>query len=133
MKTGAGHLADRYGARRTVQGLGGVLLVAGALWVAAPSAALGAAPAVVFAASVSGVFPLANLLALEALGDRGALLGTYRSAQMATGAIAAAAIGAGAATIGLRASLAVTLLAPVGLVAFGSTRDARVPSSSAGS
>ncbi len=129
VKTGAGHLADRYGARRTSQGLGLVLLVSGALWIVAPTPAWGAVPAVLFAATVSGVFPLANLLSLDALGDRGALLGTYRSAQMATGAVAAAAIGAGAATIGLRATLAVTLLAPATLVALGFV-EARAPSTS---
>lgn len=117
MKTGSGYLSDRHGVLATIRGLGAALVVLGALWVVAPSTGWGALPAVLFAALVSGVFPLANVLALDAMGDRGALLGTYRSIQMGTGALAAAAIGAGAATLGLRPTLLLTLLAPAGLVA----------------
>lgn len=117
-KTLAGHLSDARGPLPTLRGIGGVLVVSGALWLAAPSGAIGAVPAVVFAACVSGAFPVANVLALAEFAGRGPLLGTYRSAQMAVGAVAAGAIGAGGAAIGLRPVLLLTLAAPVALVAL---------------
>lgn len=115
-KTIAGHLSDAHGPMRTLRGLAVALAALGALWTLAPGPAWGAVPAVAFAATVSGVFPIANLLALDEMAERGALLGAYRSVQMGVGAAAAAAIGFGAASVGLRPTLVVTLLAPVALL-----------------
>lgn len=102
-----GSWADRVGPRRSAARVGVVLAVAGAAWTLAPSVAVGAVPAVVFGASVSSVFPIANVLAFEGFGDRGPLLGTYRSAQMGIGAVGGAAIGGLASLVGLRPTLVV--------------------------
>lgn len=113
----AGYAADRLGPLPTVRLLGAVLAVTGALWTLLPDPAWAVAPAVVFAASVSAVFPVANLLAYESFGNRGPLLGTYRSVQMGVGAAASAAIGVGGSTFGLRPTLACTIAVPAALVA----------------
>ena len=111
----AGHAADRLGPLPTVRLLGAVLGVTGVLWTLLPERAWAVAPAVVFAATVSAVFPVANLLAYDSFGSRGPLLGTYRSVQMGVGAVASAAIGAAASTVGLRPTLACTVAVPATL------------------
>ena len=74
---------------------------------------------ILFAAFVSGLAPVANVLALESFEDRGELLGAFRSAQIGFGAAASALLGAGAATVGLRPSLIVAaVLVPATLVGF---------------
>lgn len=108
----AGHAADRLGPLPTVRLLGAVLGVSGALWTLLPDRAWAVAPAVVFAATVSAVFPIANLLAYDAFGNRGPLLGMYRSVQMGVGAVASAVIGAAGAAFGLRPTLACTIAVP---------------------
>lgn len=112
-----GHASDRAGPLATSARLGVVLAVAGAAWMAAPSASWGTVPAVVFVATVGAVFPIANVLAFREFGNRGPLLGTFRSVQMGVGAAVAAAIGAAGDAVGLRPVLLATLLAPVLLVA----------------
>ena len=87
----------------------------GALSTPGSSAWWGAVPAVGFVATVGSLFPVANLLAFDAFGNRGPLLGTFRSVQMGAGAVVAASIGAGAQTVGLRPTLLVTLVAPLAL------------------
>jgi hypothetical protein len=80
--------------------------------------ALGAA--VVFVALVSGLGPVANVLAFDSYGSEGALLGAFRSAQIGLGAAASAAIGGTSSLLGLRPTLVAAammplLLAPLGL------------------
>jgi MFS transporter, DHA1 family, inner membrane transport protein len=112
-----GEWADRYGAMGTARRLGLLLAATGAWWTLAPGPWVGAWAAVVFAATVSSIFPVANLLAFEGFGDRGPLLGTFRSVQMAVGAAGSAAIGGASAAIGLRPTLAtVAVLVPLALV-----------------
>lgn len=118
-KTIAGHLSDRVGALPTIRALGVALAALGGLWMLAPSELVGAVPAVCFVASVSAAFPVANVLALTELSGRGPLLGVYRSVQMGVGAVAAGAIGAGAAVFDLRAMLLLSLVGPAGLVLAG--------------
>jgi len=115
----AGHEADRRGAVTTIRRLGIVLFVTGLCWSLVPLTGVAVVGAVIFAALVSAVFPIANVLALAEFGDRGPLLGTYRSVQMGVGAAMAGAIGAGAATIGLRLTLAATIAIPASLVLVG--------------
>ena len=120
-----GGWADRYGAMGTARRLGFLLAATGAWWTLAPGPWLGAWAAVVFAAAVSSVFPVANLLAYEGFGDRGPLLGTFRSVQMAVGAAGGAAIGGASAVVGLRPTLAlVAVVVPLALVLLDHrTRD----------
>jgi len=115
-KAVAGHLSDRIGPLATTGHLGIALAASGVAWVVAPDGRWGAVPAVAFVAAVSAVFPIANVLAFGELGDRGPLLGAFRSVQMGAGAAAAAAIGTGAHALGLRPALLASLIAPVLLV-----------------
>lgn len=112
-----GHLSDRIGPLATTAHLGVLLAATGAAWMLAPDGLWGAVPAVAFVAGVGAAFPIANVLAFRELGDRGPLLGAFRSVQMGVGAVAAAAIGAGAHALGLRPALLASLIAPVLLIA----------------
>jgi MFS family permease len=118
-----GQWADRLGALRSAGRVGVLLAVSGAAWALAPSAWIGAVPAIVFGASTSSIFPIANLLAFEGFGDRGPLLGTYRSVQMGVGALGSATIGALASVFGLRPTLTVTaVLIPASLLLLSRRR-----------
>lgn len=114
----AGYGADRVGARSTAAAGGLVLAVTGLAWVLVPWIPLAAASGAVFAATTSGLFPVANLLAFESFGRQGSVLGTFRAVQMGAGALAGGAIGALAAQGGLRPVLAVFALLPLGLLAL---------------
>ena len=126
-KVVVGWTSDRWGAIATVRGIATVLAVTGASWVLAPFSAATVVAAVVFTASVSAVFPVANLLAVEGFGDRGPLLGTYRAAQIGIGAAAAAVLAPVGALWGLRPVLIAAVLMPLSLYAVRS-RVAPVPS-----
>jgi len=128
----AGHRSDRVGARVTAGDIGLVLALAGAGWTLAPGVALGVAPAVTFAAGVSALGPVGNVLALEAFGQRGTLLGLFRSMQIALGAAMSAAIGVCAARFGLRPTLAVAAVLPVGLALLARRARRRRPEPVAG-
>jgi predicted MFS family arabinose efflux permease len=112
----AGMSADRVGGPATARRLGLLLVATGLWWTLAPGSAWGAWAAVVFAASVSAVFPVANMLAFEGFGNRGPLLGLYRSVQMGAGAAGGAAIGLGATVVGLRPTLVAATLLTASLV-----------------
>ena len=115
-----GQWADRLGATRSARRVGLVLAASGAGWALAPGPWTGIVPAVVFGASASSVFPIANLLAFEGFGDRGPLLGTYRSVQMGVGALGGATIGAISSVAGLRPTLAVSaVVVPASLLLLG--------------
>lgn len=111
----AGHRSDRVGARVTAGEIGFVLAIAGAGWTLAPGLAVGVVPATLFAAGVSGLGPVANVLALESFGQRGTMLGLFRSMQIALGAAMSAAIGVCAKWFGLRPTLVVAAVLPLGL------------------
>ncbi|MBW3663908.1 MAG: MFS transporter [Actinobacteria bacterium] len=117
-KLAAGAAADRWGSHRAVWGLSIVLVLTGAWWTTIGDATTSGWAAVVFAATVSALFPIANLLAVEGFGERGPLLGTYRSVQIGIGAAGAYLIGVFADAVGLAPTLAVSVLLPVGLFAL---------------
>jgi predicted MFS family arabinose efflux permease len=62
---------------------------------------------VAFVAFISGLAPVANVLALESFEEHAELLGAFRSAQIGLGAAASALLGAGVSAFGLRPSLIV--------------------------
>jgi predicted MFS family arabinose efflux permease len=120
----SGNAADQAGSYRIARRLGLLLAGLGACWTllpvpVAPLAAVG------FAAFVSGLGPVANVLAFERYGDSGMLLGAFRSAQIGLAAAAGAGIGAVSAAFGLRPVLAVSALLPLVLLPLGRRRGVR--------
>jgi predicted MFS family arabinose efflux permease len=113
----SGNASDGAGAMRIGRRLGLLLGFLGAWWTIAPGPAAAAWAAVLFAAFVSGLGPVANVLALESFEEHAELLGVFRSAQIGLGAAASGLLGVGAAIFGLRAVLAVAAIAiPASLV-----------------
>lgn len=112
----AGYGADRIGPRSTAAAGGLALTATGLAWAVLPWPAAAAIAGAVFAATTSGLFPVANLLAFESFGRQGSVLGTFRAVQMGAGAVAGGAIGALASVVGLRPVLAVVSLVPLALV-----------------
>ncbi len=107
-----GTVADRLGSGATLRTVVLLLLVTGVGWSLPPASAVTTVAAVIFAAAVSALFPIANLVAFEEFGSQGSMLGTYRSAQIAVGSVAAFLIGILAEGQGLRAVLTVCVLIP---------------------
>lgn len=112
----AGHAADRLGGASTAVRVGVLLATLGIWWTVFPGPAGGLWAAVAFAAAVGGLFPVANLLALEGALGRGVLLGGYRAVQIGAGAAASAAIGVTSSAVGLRPALAAAAIAPLVLL-----------------
>jgi predicted MFS family arabinose efflux permease len=115
-KLAGGASVDRIGARASVLRTGVVLSVTGVLWAALPAGLVTYAVAAVFAGTVSSIFPVANVLAVERFGGNGVALGVYRSVQIGIGAVAGVAIGN--SPIGLRPTVLVCVLVPLSLVWF---------------
>lgn len=115
-KVFVGAASDRWGNRVTLSTLAICLGLTGLVWTVVPGVTIAIPAAVVFAAAVSGIFPIANVLALNDFGWRGGMLGIYRSTHIAVGAVGAWAIGAAAARIGLGTTLRVTAILPLILV-----------------
>jgi predicted MFS family arabinose efflux permease len=107
----SGNAMDGVGAVRIARRLGLLLAVLGAWWTLVPGAPAAAWAAIAFAAFVSGLAPIANVLALDSFEQRGELLGAFRSIQIACGAAASALLGVGASTIGLRPALIIAAVA----------------------
>jgi predicted MFS family arabinose efflux permease len=127
----SGNASDGLGAVRIARRLGIALALLGAWWTIMPGAPAAAWAAVAFAALVSGLGPVANVLALESFEEHAELLGAFRSAQIGIGAAASALIGVGASLVGLRVSLIVAAaLVPATLAALGRTRQATNATSS---
>ncbi len=122
----SGNAADGAGAVRIARRLGLLLAVLGAWWTIAPGqASAGVWAAVLFAAFVSGLGPVANVLALEGFAEHAQLLGAFRSAQIGLGAATDALIGLGAGLIGLRPALAVAaVIIPASLLLVGRNAQA---------
>lgn len=112
----SGARADRIGARASVRGTAIVLVVTGFGFLALPGGWAAYALAAVFAGWVSGLFPLANVMAVERFGQDGAALGAYRSMQIAIGAAAGVLIGITGDRIGLRPTLLVAVASPLALL-----------------
>jgi DHA1 family inner membrane transport protein len=118
-KLASGNASDGVGAVRIARRLGLLLAALGAWWTIVPGAPAAAWAAVGFVAFVSGLAPVANVLALDSFEEHAELLGAFRSAQIALGAAASALLGAGASLVGLRASLIVAaVVVPATLVVF---------------
>lgn len=109
----SGAAADRRGPRASARRIGVVLTATGIGWVALPASWATYALAAVFAGTVSSVFPVANVLALERFGGQGGALGLYRSVQIALGALATLLVGVLGDAVGLRPVLTVTVLVPL--------------------
>ncbi|HEX5878627.1 MAG TPA: MFS transporter [Actinomycetota bacterium] len=117
----SGNAADQAGSYRIARRLGLLLAMLGACWTLLP-APVAPLAAVAFAAFVSGLGPVANVLAFERYGGSGMLLGAFRSAQIGLAAAAGAGIGAASAAFGLRPVLAVSALLPLLLLPLGRRR-----------
>jgi hypothetical protein len=129
-KIAGGASADRIGARASARRTSVVLTVTGLAWVLLPGGLATYAIAAVFAAMVSSLAPMANILAVESFGENGMALGMYRSVQIALGAAASAVVGVVRAH-GLRPALAVAMLVPLtccGSVANHQTLADQTPS-----
>ena len=112
----SGHAADRHGPVKTARGVGVSLALLGLCWTLAPWVWVAAPAAIAFAAVVSALFPLANLLAFERVGSRGPALGAFRSLQLGAGAVAGVVIGAAAEAIGLRPIVGLVSVLPLLLI-----------------
>lgn len=113
-----GYGADRIGARATAASMGVILTITGLAWAGLPWPAAAAVAGAFFAATTSGLFPVANVLAFESFGRQGAVLGTFRAVQMGAGAVAGATIGGLASVIGLRPVIGAVALCPLLLLAL---------------
>lgn len=114
-----GNATDQAGTMRTARRLGIALVALGVWWTLAPGPAWTLWPAVMFAALVSGLGPVSNVLALDSFSGEGMLLGAFRSAQIVIGSAASAAIGGASSLLGLRPVLVVCVLVPLAMVPAG--------------
>jgi MFS family permease len=114
----SGALADRSGPAQAARLSGLALAAAGAVWALVPFVPVAVAGGVAFTAGVSGLFPLANVLAFERVGRRGGALGAFRSLQLAAGAVAGFLVGRTAEWIGLRPTVAAVTMIPLFLIAI---------------
>ena len=114
----SGALADKAGPIQAARANGLALAAVGAVWSLSPNVPLAVAGAVAFTAAVSGLFPLANLLAFKRVGRKGGALGAFRSLQLGAGAVAGFLVGLAAEAAGLRPTVAVVTLLPLVLVAL---------------
>jgi predicted MFS family arabinose efflux permease len=126
-KVQAGNRADRRGALVTAGTIGLLLAGLGAWWTLSPTWWIGVWAAIAFASGVSALGPVANVLALEAFGGRGFLLGVFRSAQIGIGALTSAILGAASEHFGMRPTLAVAAIVPVVLAILARRRPASAP------
>lgn len=119
----SGALADRAGPIPAARINGLVLAAVGAVWALSPNVSLAVTGGVAFTAGVSGLFPLANLLAFERVGRKGGALGAFRSLQLAAGALAGFGVGLAGEIVGLQPTVAAVVLIPLLLVTLGSVGD----------
>lgn len=117
-----GSLADRHGPVQAARLTGLALALCGVAWAGLPWVPVAAAGGIAFTAGVSGLFPLANVLAFERVGRSGGALGAFRSLQIGAGAVAGFALGATAEVAGLRPTVAVVTLLPLCLIALPAIR-----------
>lgn len=113
-----GAAADRFGSIVTLKLVASLLVGSGLVWTVLMRSPIVVGTAVVFAAAVSALFPIANLLAIEQFGDHADLLGKYRSAQIAIGATVTWLIGVIGERFALRPTLIVCAVVPAILFAI---------------
>lgn len=111
----SGASADRRGPMASARRTGAVLVVSGLGWSLLPAAWPTYALAAIFAGTVSSLFPIANVLALDRFGQQGGALGLYRSVQIGLGALGSFGVGVLADVVGLRPVLTATTLLPLAL------------------
>lgn len=121
----SGALADRTGPVQSARLTGLVLGVCGLVWALVPWIPLAAIGGIAFTAGVSGLFPLANVLAFERVGRSGGALGAFRSLQLGSGAVAGFLLGTIADAVGLRPTVAVVTCLPIGLLMLRVGRQER--------
>lgn len=112
----SGALADRTGPIQSARLTGLALGACGLVWALVPWIPLAAVGGMAFTAGVSGLFPLANVLAFERVGRSGGALGAFRSLQLGSGAVAGFVLGTVAESVGLRPTVAVVTCLPIGLL-----------------
>lgn len=112
-KVVSGMSSDRVGPIVSARRTGMLLTATGLAWVLLPAGWPTYACAAIFAGTVSSLFPIANLVAVDVFGAHGPALGAYRSAQIGIGAAAGWLIGWLGVTFGLRVTLAVAVALPV--------------------
>jgi MFS family permease len=111
----SGASADRVGPRASARRTAAVLVATGTAWCLLPGSWPVYAMAAVFAGTVSSIFPIANLLAVDRFGQRGGALGLYRSVQIGIGALTGLLVGVIGESVGLRPVVLTTMLAPLAL------------------
>lgn len=111
-----GNSTDTRGAVTIAKRHAAVATLLGLWWTLAPGPSLASWAAVVYVAIISTLGPLGNVLAFDAFGQRGTMLGAFRAIQIGAGAAAAAVIGAAAQWFGLRPTLMVAAALPVTLL-----------------
>ncbi len=112
----SGASSDRVGPHASARSTGLVLVATGLGWVLLPGGLFTYALAAIFAGAVSSTGPIANMLAVQRFGRDGMALGAFRSAQIALGALAGAAIGFAGDALNLKVVLAFAVLIPLSLV-----------------
>lgn len=108
----SGASMDRVGPIVSGRRIGVLLAVTGLAWVLLPGGPLVYAAAAVFAGTVSSLFPIANVVAVDQFGAHGPSLGVYRSTQIAVGAVVGVLIGTIGSIVGLRVTLAIAATCP---------------------
>lgn len=109
--SGAG--MDRVGPIVSARRIGLLLTLTGVAWVWMPANIITYTTAAVFAGTVSSLFPIANVVAVDQFGSHGPSLGVYRSTQIGVGALVGALVGVIGAVIGIRFTLTVAVGCPV--------------------
>jgi len=121
-KAVAGRLVDRLGAISAARILGAALFGSGVIWLAVPWIPAAAAAAAVFAAGASAMFPVANVIAVEEFGERGGLLGVFRSLQMGIAGVSVWLVGLGATVVGLERALLIGVFSLLAIMAVRRSR-----------
>lgn len=114
--SGAG--MDRVGPIVSARRIGALLTITGLAWVFLPASIVTYAMAALFAGTISSLFPIANVVAVDEFGSHGPSLGVYRSTQIGVGALVGALVGVIGAAVGLRFTLAVAVASPMLLIAL---------------
>jgi len=112
----SGSSSDRVGPHASARWTGAILIATGLAWVLLPAGLPAYAFAAIFAGAVSSTGPIANMLAVQRFGRDGMALGAFRSAQIALGACAGAAIGFAGDALELQPVLAAAMAFPVALI-----------------
>ncbi|MCB1245951.1 MAG: MFS transporter, partial [Acidimicrobiia bacterium] len=117
MKSVAGWMIDRWGAKWSARFMGVTMIGIGLVWLLVPVVVIGAIAAILMAAAAGSMFTMANVVAVERFGELGGLLGVFRSGQMLIAGGSAWLIGIIADGVGLTGALVVGTLM-LGVILF---------------